>query len=119
MRMAFITRKPFLSDRSSIGAKRRPPGDGQEKAARRRPGSALVGAGWCALVGAGGKALAETREGTIDDRPQHLLIRVSLADDHETLADGHQTLGPGNRINRILNLAEADRGTQCTSEAVL
>src|SRR6266568_3871912 len=53
MWMAFISQEPFLSDRSSIGAKRRPPGDGQEEAARRRPGSALVGAGWYALVGAG------------------------------------------------------------------
>ena len=42
MRMAFITGIPFLSDRSSIGAKRGPSGDGQ--------GSALVGAGWHALV---------------------------------------------------------------------
>lgn len=59
-------------------------------------------------MAAGLDVSGEIREGVVDDRPQHLLIRVGLADHHQALAGRDQALRPGYWICRCRDLAEPD-----------
>src|SRR5260370_16792482 len=63
--------------------------------------------------------LAETSESVVYDCPQHLLIRIGLADDHQSLTGGHQPFCPYRRIDCGRDLAQADGGAHRTGEPVL
>src|SRR6516164_3694098 len=104
MTMAFMT-DPFLSDRSFIEPKVRPPGR-----AGAAGGVASRGGEW---------PLAEAGERGVDDGPQRLLVRVGLAHDHQAHAAGHQALAPGDRVDRGRDLAAPDGVAQRGGEAVL
>src|SRR5215472_7514175 len=73
MVIAFISSISFLSDRSSIWVKKRPPGGGR-----------------CRLL--------QGSEGVVNDDPQHLLVRVGLADDHQAGRRSDQALGERGHV---------------------
>ena len=61
----------------------------------------------------------EAGEGVVNDRSQHLLVWVGLADDHQALAGGDQELGLPDRVGGCGDLAAADGRAQRGGEAAL